>query len=49
MIRTYNPEKFTDHRFIYHRAKTFKSPFATSSGEPSVDPPKSANLAIVGL
>jgi len=26
-----------------------KSPFATSSGEPFVDPPKSANLAIVGL
>jgi len=26
-----------------------KSPVATSSGEPFVDPPKSANLAIVGL
>jgi len=29
--------------------KFCKSPFATSSGEPFVDPPKSANLAIDGL
>jgi len=30
-------------------AKPRKLPFATSSGEPFVDPPKSSNLAIVGL
>jgi len=30
-------------------AKPCKLPFATSSGEPFVDPPKSSNLTIVGL